>query len=179
MRDEQESMDCVAAVHRINERWFVHRSLRVHALEYMAHLTASDPERLVKSCRIAMGLVHERRYLEDPKPLLYAGLFSLATVEEAEKYLNEHLLTGAVCRSLRGDEVEEEIPGAGNELVADVAERLGGVVVEELGGVGWECRVISDQCRVVGGLGHGVCDALYWADLSDVRGIVADSRRAA
>lgn len=117
MRGGEDEKGCVEAVHRINERWIVHGGLRSNARDYLAHLEAVDLERMHRSCGMAMRVVRERRELEDPKPLFYAGLFSLATEEEAERFLAGHVLTGTVWRLLRGD-------AAGEGLAGDLAERV-------------------------------------------------------
>ena len=98
----QEAQKLVAAVRRINDRWIVHGQLRDHANDYLAHLERSDAERLVKSCQLALELVRNRVPGEDPKPLFYAGLFALATRDEIEQHLAQHLFTRAICLLLHG-----------------------------------------------------------------------------
>lgn len=93
----------ITKVRRINERWIVRGSLRDHAVDYLLHLEATDPARLRQSCQLALELVRSRVPGEDPKPLFYAGLFSLASRSEIQRYLGEHLLTRATCELLHGD----------------------------------------------------------------------------
>lgn len=84
---------------RMNQRWIVHHGLDERAEAYMDHLAKTDPERLQRSCRLAHQLAHQARR-EDPKPWFYAGLFSLATVEEARKFLAHHWFTLSAIPSL-------------------------------------------------------------------------------
>lgn len=117
----------LAAVRRINERWIVRGLLRENTRNYLDHLAVRDPERLLKSCEIAMKLIHSRDKLEDPKALFYAGLFSLATRAEAELYLAKHWLTATVCHMLRGESYESSHTSA-NCLANDLALRIKAVM---------------------------------------------------
>jgi hypothetical protein len=87
---------------KVNSRWIVHHGLREAAESYLNHLEANDPERLAASCERANRLVHACEAGEDPKPWFYAGLFSLATVDEASHFLAEHWFTTACIPSLFG-----------------------------------------------------------------------------
>lgn len=86
----------------MNSRWIVHHGLNQSAETYMAHLDATDPTRLITACERAARLVHACEPVEDPKPWFYAGLFSVATVEEAEQYLADHWFTAQCVPSLAG-----------------------------------------------------------------------------
>ncbi|RYD36484.1 MAG: hypothetical protein EOP87_05400, partial [Verrucomicrobiaceae bacterium] len=84
---EDEMKRSVEWATRINQRWIVHRGLGKRAEDWMNHLQETDPPRLRISCEAARLMI--RRWSEegDPKPWFYAGLFSTATAEEAEKFL--------------------------------------------------------------------------------------------
>ena len=99
----QEPAKLVAAVRRINDRWIVRGQLKSHAGGYLLQLERLDPERLAKSCQLALELVRNRVPGEDPKPLFYAGLFALATRDVVNEHLGEHLFTRAICLLLHGD----------------------------------------------------------------------------
>lgn len=90
------SSDSIAWVRRVNSRWIVHQGLDENAQAYLDHLEQVDPQRLKRSCRNAHLMVHQKGALEDPKPWFYAGLFSLATNEEVERFLAAHWLTKIV-----------------------------------------------------------------------------------
>ena len=68
----------------------------------MDHLEANDPARYVASCDRANRLVQACDPGQDPKPWFYAGLFSLATLEEAGQFLADHWFTAACIPSLAG-----------------------------------------------------------------------------
>lgn len=78
---------------KVNARWLVNGGLDRDAENYIQHLEAVDLPRLERSCRIARRLVDIRDRSEDPKPWFYAGLFSLATTAEAERFAGRHPLT--------------------------------------------------------------------------------------
>ena len=88
-----QANDFVDWVHRVNGRWIVHHGLKESAEAYLNHLQADDPGRLMDSCARAHQLVHTWAPSEDPKPWFYAGLFSLATAREAERFLDGHWFT--------------------------------------------------------------------------------------
>lgn len=114
----------VAKAHRINNRWIVHGNLRDNANAYLDHLSSTDPLRLERSCSIAMDLVHKRRALNDPKPLFYAGLFSLATEAEIERFLQGHHFTRSVIRRARGGACDAGFPEDTAKLAETVAEMV-------------------------------------------------------
>ncbi len=80
-------------VRKVNDRWLVHSGLQESAREYLDHLAATDRARLMDSVRIVRELFRSLGATEDPKPRFYAGVFSLATPEEAKRYLDGHLFT--------------------------------------------------------------------------------------
>ncbi len=92
----------VSAARRINDRWIVRGRLRDSANAYLKYLEATDPERLRRSCELAMEMVHMHEAGQDPKPLFYAGLFGLATPEEARCFLHSHFLTHSVWSRSHG-----------------------------------------------------------------------------
>jgi len=85
--------DYLTWVHRVNDRWLVHQGLNATTRNYLDYLQTADPERLQKVCRVAWALVGQGGLRQDPKPLFYGGLFSLATPEEAQRFLSDHLFT--------------------------------------------------------------------------------------
>jgi hypothetical protein len=44
-----------------------------------------------------------RQHEEDPKPWFYAGIFSLATTEEARRFLEHHRVTKATVPAMADD----------------------------------------------------------------------------
>jgi hypothetical protein len=94
--------ETVAWVRELNSRWIVHHGLEQRAAAYLAHLEATDPERLTIACERAAHLVRACGLVEDPKPWFYAGLFSVATLEEAGQYLAGHWFTAECVPSLAG-----------------------------------------------------------------------------
>jgi hypothetical protein len=102
--------DPVESVRRINRRWIVHGGLRESAAAYFAQLEKSDPDRLRRSCQLAMDLVHSKLGHADPKPWFYAGLFAHAGHDEAERFLTDHTLTRLVWETLHGIPHQEDAP---------------------------------------------------------------------
>jgi hypothetical protein len=96
-----KSPDDIGWVRHVNGRWIVRESLRADASAYLDHLAAKDPGRLTESCRRArvLAVTHPG---EDPKPWFYSGLFSLATQEEAARFLKGHDFTIACIPRLAG-----------------------------------------------------------------------------
>lgn len=92
--------DEVAWVRRVNDRWIVRQNLRESAAAYLDHLAAIDPERLQLSCACAKHLTETYGKKEDPKPWFYAGLFRMATPEEAERFLAKHDFTFSAISGL-------------------------------------------------------------------------------
>jgi hypothetical protein len=92
----ERTIDYAAWVKRANARWITHYSLSLDAEAYMNHLTQVDARRLLASSHNAYLMVWQHDQREDPKPWFYSGLFSLATEDEARKFLAEHWLTRCV-----------------------------------------------------------------------------------
>lgn len=88
-----DSRDLESWVRHVNKKWLVHSDLQAQASAYLDHLSATDPARLLQSCIIVRDIIRTLGPAEDPKPRFYAGLFSLATPEEAATYLHGHLFT--------------------------------------------------------------------------------------
>ncbi|MBX3743795.1 MAG: hypothetical protein KF833_00660 [Verrucomicrobiae bacterium] len=85
--------DDVAWARRVNGRWLVHHGLREDAEAYLDHLAREAPDRLLRSCRRARAMGRQCPPGTDPKPWFYGGLFSLATEEEASRFLAGHWFT--------------------------------------------------------------------------------------
>lgn len=98
-----ELIDHVSWARRVNARWIAHNQLNQTAAAYMDHIAAHDPQRLALSCTLAHRLVHAIEPAEDPKPWFYGGLFSLATEQEARRFLEEHPLLASVVPALSED----------------------------------------------------------------------------
>jgi hypothetical protein len=92
-QNPRESFDACGWARKVNARWIVQAGLDRDAEDYMQHLEASDPSRLERSCQNARWLASLRKPAEDPKPWFYAGLFSLATPEEVQRFVGRHWLT--------------------------------------------------------------------------------------
>lgn len=91
-------------VKRINRSWIVHNNLNDRAEAWVHYLAEDDDARLMKSCKIARTMCDMREPLDDPKPWFYAGLFNLATAEEAQRFLETHRVTKATVPSMKDDE---------------------------------------------------------------------------
>jgi hypothetical protein len=114
-------MDHVAWANRVNARWIVHHNLNHNATAYLAHLAQVDQGRLAMSCRNAQRMVEQAEF-EDPKPWFYAGLFSLATADEAATYLAAHWLTNIVRDTAK--QVATTGPERVSESTAEKIRRL-------------------------------------------------------
>ena len=88
-----DSQDCIAWARRVNGRWFVRDNFGDDTAAYLDHLARTDPDRLLRSCLNAQEMMKRRIRGVDPKPWFYAGLFSLATVEEARSSLRRRWFT--------------------------------------------------------------------------------------
>ena len=112
--------DDIDWVRHVNGRWIVSESLRGDALAWIDHLSIVDPARLHEVCRRARLLINSQSG-EDPKPWFYGGLFSLATREEAARFLKGHDFTIACIPRLADD-------GLGaikvDEVRPDTAEKI-------------------------------------------------------
>jgi hypothetical protein len=91
-------------VKRINRSWIVRNQLNDHADAWLAYLSEGDAERLEISCSTAREMCGKRDRADDPKPWFYAGLFHLATVAEAHRFLDLHRVTKATVPAMAGDE---------------------------------------------------------------------------
>jgi hypothetical protein len=91
-------------VKRINRSWIVRHQLNDHADAWLAYLAESDAGRLEASCLMAQKMCDRRMKTDDPKPWFYAGLFHLATVDEARRFLDLHRVTKATVPAMAADE---------------------------------------------------------------------------
>jgi hypothetical protein len=110
----------------VNSSWIVHSDLDRHAEEYLAHLESSDPPRLERSCENARALVGLRDPFGDPKAWFYAGLFSLATPDELDRFAETHWMTRAAVSSIDPPESAGFSPSALEKLrrIRDALSRL-------------------------------------------------------
>ncbi len=88
----------------VNRTWIVHNNLNNSAQDWMDYLADLADGRLIPSCEIAREMCRLRDPLDDPKPWFYAGLFHLATAEEARKFLPNHRVTRATIPTMADDE---------------------------------------------------------------------------
>lgn len=100
---DSSSLPPIDWVNRVNRSWLVRAGLDAHASAWLEHLESLADGRLLPSCVAARAMCGLRTPLEDPKPWFYAGLFSLATAEEARSFLETHRVTRAVVPSMRDD----------------------------------------------------------------------------
>ena len=121
MADRETSY--VAWANRLNGRWIVHHGLDQRAKAYMDHLAKVDPRRLERSCQLAHQLARQAAP-EDPKPWFYAGLFSLATVEEAREFLANHWFTLSAIPSLTAELCPATAAGAIGQAARDKIARI-------------------------------------------------------
>lgn len=91
-------------VRRVNRTWIVHDDLADHAEAWLDYLAGLDDGRAEQACQAARRMCGLRDELDDPKPWFYAGLFSLATADEAKRFLKTHRVTKATVPSMRDDE---------------------------------------------------------------------------
>jgi hypothetical protein len=97
-------MSPVDWVKRINRSWIVHNNLNDRAEAWVNHLAEENDSRLMRSCELARTMCDLREPLDDPKPWFYAGLFHLATAEEALRFLDTHRVTKATVPTMADDE---------------------------------------------------------------------------
>jgi hypothetical protein len=88
---------------RVNRSWLVRSNLNDHAEAWLKHLASLDDGRLLRSCEIARALCDIRQPDSDPKPCFYAGLFQLATAEEAKRFLETHRVTKSLVPAMADD----------------------------------------------------------------------------
>jgi hypothetical protein len=91
-------------VNRVNSSWIVRGGLNDRAREWLDYLASLDDGRLLPSCQAARAMCGLREPLEDPKPWFYAGLFSLATSEEAARFVQPYRITMAALPSMACDD---------------------------------------------------------------------------
>jgi hypothetical protein len=88
---------------RVNRSWIVRSQLGEHAESWIERLDGLNDGRLRKSCEIARAMCLMRDRSTDPKPWFYAGLFCMATLEEAQEFLATHRITKSLVPSMRND----------------------------------------------------------------------------
>ena len=114
----------IAWARRVNRLWIVHARLGDNAEAWINHLAEHDPERLETCCAVARSMCDLRASAEDPKPWFYTGLFSLATREEAARFLSNHRITKAAIPAMADDpEVKLWLERVGPETL-DLMDRL-------------------------------------------------------
>ena len=99
----RDTSNPTAWARRVNRGWLVRGGLADTTDAWLAHLEQADPGRLLASCEIARALSRGPDRTHDPKPWFYAGLFSLASAEEARHYLTDHRFTAAAIPALAQD----------------------------------------------------------------------------
>lgn len=91
-------------VRRVNRSWIVRDCLADHAEAWLDHLAGLNDGRAARVCEAARRMCALRNEFDDPKPWFYAGLFSLATQDEAKRFVQNHRVTKATIPSMRDDE---------------------------------------------------------------------------
>jgi hypothetical protein len=109
---------------RINRSWIVHNNLNDQAEAWIIYLAGSGDPRLEISCEAAQTMCDRREPLDDPKPWFYAGLFHLATPEEARRFLDVHRVTKATVSSMSDDESVQLWINRISPETRDLLERL-------------------------------------------------------
>jgi hypothetical protein len=120
----------LAKVRRVNQSWIVRGRLKETATAWIEHLRLTDPDRLEKSCWLALFLTRYRKdILRDPKPLFYAGLFAFATRKEIATRLEHHPMTRAICLLLHDDDSGcDELVYVARELAKGIAAEIRAIV---------------------------------------------------
>jgi len=128
LSDEGEAE--LAKVRRVNQSWIVRGQLKETATAWIDHLRRTDPDRLEKSCWLALFLTRYRKnVLRDPKPLFYAGLFAFATRKEIGARLEHHPMTRAICLLLHNDDsARDELVYSARELADGIAAEIRAIV---------------------------------------------------
>lgn len=141
-------VDYISWARRVNAAWLVHGDLDSDAAAYMDYLAGIDPDRLNRSCKRAWQLVDSLGKLDDPKPWFYGGLFSLATAEEAARFLGDHPFLAAVVPSLAGDPDPPDLAEAGRETRDKIQ-----MVRAKIAGLCGNC--FDDSGKITGSGGRG------------------------
>jgi hypothetical protein len=109
---------------RVNRSWLVWGGLNDSAHSWMKYLEEADDGRLLRSCESARAMCGIRTPHEDPKPWFYAGLFKLATVAEAERFLGKHPTTLAAIPSMANTDVSRQWMGRVGPEARELMVRL-------------------------------------------------------
>lgn len=128
----RDTTDPIAWARLINPVWKVRNGLDQAATEWMDHLERVDPERLRSCCANAAALSRGPGYGSDPKPWFYAGLFSLATPDEARRFLSNHRFTRAVIPALSHDPETELWVATLSEATRALIARVRQAAVQEV-----------------------------------------------
>lgn len=99
-----EALESIEWANKVNRSWIVHNDLNQSADAWLHHLGALEDGRLLRSCEIARAMCAIRDRLDDPKPWFYAGLFHLATADEARRFLVHHRVTRASVPTMADDD---------------------------------------------------------------------------
>lgn len=102
--DHHSTLPALEWVKRVNRSWLVRGGLDENAHAWLEYLVNQNDGRLLPSCEAARSMCGFRDPLEDPKPWFYAGLFNLASAEEARRFLGTHRVTKAVVPAMADDE---------------------------------------------------------------------------
>lgn len=94
----------VAWAKRVNRAWIVHNNLDARADAWLDHLEDAADGRLEAASGAARWMCDRRDRSDDPKPWFYAGLFSLATADEAKHFLKPYRVTMATVPTMEADE---------------------------------------------------------------------------
>jgi hypothetical protein len=133
--ERRDGDEAVAWVRAVNARWLVHHGLREDTAAYLDHLVAVDRGRLKRSCGIALRMVRRSGSASDPKPWFYAGVFSLATVEEGRRFLAGHEFSRAavphLAEALGSDFTPDRVGEATWALIERIRAALGQVAAED------------------------------------------------
>ena len=122
--EHASSAELRAWAQRVNATWIVQGGLDAAAENYLRYLEAADCRRLDQSCRNARKLLENREHSEDPKAWFYAGLFSLATDEEIERFLPNHWMTRAAVMAMEV-QAPDGISNAALQKLARIRDALG------------------------------------------------------
>lgn len=124
----RDTSNPVAWAKRVNRGWLVRGGLNDSTDAWLTHLELTDPARLLASCDIARALSRGPDRTVDPKPWFYAGLFSLASPEEARHYLSNHRFTAAAIPALAQDAAVNEftagLGGASHDLLTRLRDAV-------------------------------------------------------